>query len=79
MGFKTAEFNGNRISYHDTTEFLVQVGKDKSKYETRYTFTGNLEQAVMYYRGINIGNGYKKRLVMPSSPRNKGVLARQFS
>jgi len=36
-----------------------------------------LHQAVMYYRCINIGRGYKKRLVMPDAIRP--VLARAFS
>ena len=69
----TNELDGKRIAYSSETLFLVQVGKGKSSYGTRYVFTGNLQQAVMYYNGINIGNGYKKRLLMPSS--KKPVLA----
>lgn len=75
--FHTATLDGKRIAYADTTEFLVQVGKGRGAYRTRYSFTGNLVQAVMYYRAINIGNGFKKRLLMPASP--KPVLARAFS
>ena len=71
------ELDGKRIAYTDQTEFLVQVGKDKSGYKTRYRFLGNLGQAVRYYNSINIGNGYKKRLLMPEA--NKPLLARQFS
>ena len=74
---KTAELDGKRIAYCSETVFLVQVGRHRSAYETRYSFTGNLAQAVMYYRAINIGRGYKKRLLMPSSPTP--VLARAFS
>ena len=74
---KTATLDGKRIAYTDETEFLVQIGRGKSGYTTRYSFTGNLHQAVFYYRGINIGRGYKKRLVMPAA--NRPVLARAFS
>jgi hypothetical protein len=45
------------------TKFLVQVGRGtKGAYKIRYSFT-NQAQANFYYAGINIGNGYKKRLV----------------
>jgi hypothetical protein len=77
MQFKTATLDGKKIIYGDTTRFEVQVGRGNSAYRTRYAFEGNLTQAVLYYRGINIGNGYKKRLVMPGAVRP--VLARQFS
>jgi hypothetical protein len=76
-GMKVATFNGKRICYHDNTEFLVQVGKNKSAYKTRYSFRGNIGQAVAYYNGINIGRGYKKRLYSPQM--NMPLLARQFS
>ena len=56
--------NGEHIAYHDQTEFLVQVGKGKSAYKTKYRFAGKLSMAVLHYNGINIGNGYKKRLLM---------------
>jgi len=74
---KTATLDGKRIAYTDDTKFEVQIGRGKSAYTTRYTFTGNLHQAVMYYRCVNIGRGYKKRLVMPDA--NRPVLAREFS
>lgn len=63
----TTDLDGKKITYHSETVFLVQVGKGSSAYQTRYSFTGNLAQAVSYYNSINIGNGYKKRLLMPSS------------
>jgi hypothetical protein len=74
---KTATLDGKRIAYTDNTTFLIQIGRGKGKYETRYSFEGNLHRAVMHYRAINIGRGYKKRLVMPDAMRP--VLARQFS
>jgi hypothetical protein len=69
--------NGNSIAYHSDTEFKIQIGKDSGKYANRYTIKGNLSQALLYYHGINIGNGYKKRLVCESM--NKPLLLRQFS
>lgn len=75
---RTATLDGKRIAYTDDTKFEVQVGRyAKGKYQTRYTFTGELARAVFYYQGINIGRGYKKRLVMPDAIRP--VLARAFS
>ena len=77
MAYKTATLDGNKVIYTDDTEFLVQTGHKSSKYQTRYVFRGNLHQACLYYRGINIGHGYKKRLIMPGAIRP--VLARAFS
>lgn len=78
MQTHTATIDGKPVAYGDTTTFLVQVGRyAKGAYRTRYSFTGNLAQAVMYYRCINIGRGYKKRLVMVGG--NKPVLARAAS
>jgi hypothetical protein len=72
-----ATLDGKSVGYSDETEFLVQIGKDSGSYKTRNRIVGNLAQAVMIYNGINIGNGYKKRLLAPSF--NKPLLARQFS
>lgn len=77
MPYKTATLDGKRIIYSDTTDFLVQVGHKNRAYATRYTFKGNLHQAVAYFNAINIGRGYKKRLLMPGA--RKPVLARAFS
>ncbi len=75
---KTATLNGKSIGYNSETEFLVQVGRyQKGSYRTRYRFVGDLGQAVRYFNCINIGYGYKKRLV--SWSMNKPVLARVAS
>ena len=72
------ELNGVRIAYTSQTVFLVQVGRySKGHYKTKYTIVGSLGQAVTYYNGINLGNGYKKRLICPEF--NKQLLARQYS
>lgn len=77
MEMYISELDGNKVAYTDCTEFLIQVGKGKGSYKTTMKFTGKLISAVLYYKGINIGNGHKKRLLMPNS--NKPVLARQIS
>jgi hypothetical protein len=74
---KTATLDGKSVAFTEQTEFLVEVGRNQGAYRTRYSFKGDLAQAVFYYNAINIGNGYKKRLRAPSM--NKPVLARQFS
>ena len=81
MQIKTAQINGKRIAYTDETVFIVQTSKtknSKSGYENRYSFKGNLSQAWFHYDCINIGNGYRKRLLMPSCSKNP-VLARNAS
>lgn len=75
---KAVTLDGKYVGYTSETEFLVQVGKGKGSYKTRYSFIGRLELALFYYRSINIGNGYKKRLLMPACSK-KPVLARQIS
>lgn len=43
--------------------FHVQLGQGKKgAYTTRYSFD-SVGQAEFWYVGINIGNGYKKRLI----------------
>lgn len=74
----TAEVDGKKIGYLTDTDFLVQVGKNKSAYDTRYIFKGDVSKAVFHYKSINIGNGYKKRLLMPSCSKNP-VIARAKS
>lgn len=77
MIIETAELNGKRIAYTSETVFLVQVGRYRGSYKTCYSFTGNIRQAVFHFNCINIGRGYKKRLLAPSL--NKPLLARSFS
>lgn len=74
---KTLTLGGKEYNYNDNTEFLVQVGKDSGSYKTKYSFSGNLDQAVHYYKCINIGNGYKKRLLCKEW--NNKTLVKHFS
>lgn len=71
---RSAILDGKKIGFHSATKFHVQVGRGKGSYKNRYSCIGNLGQAVFYYSCINIGNGYKKRLVMADK-----VLARQLT
>lgn len=43
------------------TRYLVQVGRYRGAYRTRYATT-NEAQAYLLYRGLNVGYGYKARL-----------------
>jgi uncharacterized protein YhbP (UPF0306 family) len=44
------------------TQYIVQTGKGRGKYKTRYVFD-NLDQATVWYLSLNIHSGYKKRLI----------------
>lgn len=60
----TITINNVEYDVEEETKYQIQVGKNKSRYENVYVIIGNSTQAVMYYKGINIGNGYKKRLLI---------------
>lgn len=64
---KTVTLDGKKLAYTSETLFLVQVGKNRGAYRTRYRFVGNIYAAAQHYRGLNVAYGYKKRLVMPSA------------
>lgn len=71
---KTVDLYEQQISWDENTVFQIQVGKGKGSYKTKYTLVGKFLPAVMYYRCINIGNGFKKRFVVDGK-----VIVRQFS
>lgn len=67
MRLLTGTLDDRHIGYSEHTEFYVQLGFGKGgRWMNKYTFRGNLGQAVLYYNALNIGRGYKKRLFMPS-------------
>jgi hypothetical protein len=45
--------------------YTVEVGKGRSSYRVRYRLD-SLTHAVMYYNGLNVHSGYKKRLRGPN-------------
>ena len=62
-------------------QYLVEVSRQptpKSGYRVRYSLQ-SMGTARFWYNGINIGLGYKKRLVAVSSLWGKRVLARASS
>ena len=72
----TQELDGRRIAYHSETVFRVQLGRgSKGSYSDRFRVIGNLAQAVLLFNGLNVGNGYKARLLMEGA--NRLVLARK--
>ena len=77
VNIKTVTLDGKNIAYTDETEFLVQIGKNRSVYRTKWRFVGNIHQAAAYYRALNVGLGYKKRLYAPSM--NKPTLAKMIT
>ena len=66
--------NGKRIAYSSMTEFLVQIGKGRSKYRTEHRVVGSLSRAVSLYMEIRLKPGTKKRILAPAM--NRPVLAR---
>jgi len=76
--FYEYELNNKKIVFHKDNEILVQTGKGKQSYKDTWTFKAeNFAKAVFQFNCINIGNGYKKRIICHSL--NKPLLARQFS
>lgn len=70
--------DGKKIAFHKDAQVVVQVGRGKSAYKTKYSFEAKeFALAMFYYNGTNIGRGYKKRLVCFNL--NKPLLARAFS
>lgn len=74
---KTVTIDGKPLAYTNQTVFLVQIGKNRGAYRTKWSFKGDPFRAAKYYRGLNVGLGYKKRLLMPSAKHP--VLARQIT
>ena len=52
MNYKENILNDKTIGYFDTTEFLIQIGRGKSAYRTRYKVVGNLAQAVHPFQWV---------------------------
>ncbi len=70
VSLRTDMLDGKMVAYSTHTCFIVQVGKGtKGAYKTRNVVRGNLGQALTMYKGINCGQGYKKRLLMTGSKK----------
>ena len=77
MEIKTVTIDNRKLAYTSETLFLVQVGKNRGAYRTKYTFKGDPFEAAKHYRGLNVAYGYKKRLYMPHAKRP--TLAKQIT
>ena len=56
-------------------KYLVQVSKGDGKYQTKYA-ADCYSAAIRWYRGVNIGNGYNKRLVLRQGEKDSIILER---
>lgn len=59
-----------------SNRYFVEISRYRGSYETRYSFADSklgLAHAMFYFSGINIGNGYNKRL---RDAKTNKVLAR---
>ena len=65
-----------RIEITNATKFRIQLRRGKARYKTKYAMAGNFAQAYMYYRGINNGYGWIKRLTLEVPGKKPVVLAR---
>lgn len=54
----------NRAPNPNTSLHEVQLRKNKGKWQTKYSFQGDGNNAVHYYRSLNVGEGYRKRFVV---------------
>ena len=54
------------------SKFHIQVGRYRGEYLTRFALD-NENQAVVLYGAINIGRGYKKRLIHNGKVINRNV------
>lgn len=77
MEIKTVTIDGKPLAYTSETLFLVQIGKNQGAYRTKWTFTGDIHAAAQHYKALSVGQGYKKRLLMPSAKHP--ILARQIT
>ena len=69
MEIKIITIDDRKVAYTSETLFLVQLGKNRGSYRTKWTFKGDPFEAAKYYRALNVGLGYKKRLLMPNAKR----------
>jgi hypothetical protein len=76
--FYEYELDGSKVAFHRDNIIMIQIGKGKGSYEDTHTYLApDFPRAVMHYRCLNIGNGYKKRMVCWDL--NKPILARYRS
>ncbi len=63
--YKTMWIDGKPYRFTDESILIIETAKGRGKYSVRYSFTGKENgQAMMHFDMINIGNGYKKRILL---------------
>ncbi len=76
--FYQYELNGKEVVFSEHSIIEVQMGKNTSNYKTHYEFQAkDFHLAIFYYNALNIGNGYKARLICKTL--NRPVLAKKVS
>lgn len=59
------EINGKSIELNQADTIRIQLGFKRGRFKHYHSFDAkDMARALMIYNGINIGNGYKKRLVI---------------
>jgi len=77
--FETITIDNKHYCTTDETLLILQSGRGKSAYRTRLIFIRDFAgRAVMQYNMLNVGNGYKKRLIMQTGDK-KTVIARRIT
>lgn len=63
--FYEYELDGKKVSFHKDNIIEVHTGKISShRYSKKWQFTPKeFSKAMIHYNGLNIGNGFKKRLI----------------
>jgi hypothetical protein len=70
--------DGKITKWEDGDTYHVEVGRYRGAYKPRFTLD-TPQQAGFYYSAINIGRGYKKRLVIRRADGTRIVVIRYIS
>lgn len=79
MKVKSFKLFGEEYYFTDETRFVVQIGRGHHKYKTKYIIVGEPQVALRAFQALNVHSGYKKRLFVAISHKQKEVLLRRFS
>jgi hypothetical protein len=74
----TFNIDGKITTCEDGDTYHVEIGRYRGAYKPRYTLD-TPQQAVFYYSAINIGLGYKKRLVVRRADGKRIIVIRYAS
>lgn len=78
MKITTVSLNDKMVAYTDENIFRIEFAHgQKGRYRLQNQIKGDLPRAVMLYNMLNIGMGFRKRLVCRDF--NKTVIAKHVS